>query len=90
MIYRKTFQLSDLHVDCFLRLKKSVLLYFAQEVAADHAAQLGSGWEVLHQKNLFWAVIRHKVQITRMPLSSSSSATRSPMATILYRTSEVR
>ena len=39
MIYRKEFQLSDLHVDCFLRLKPSVLLYFAQEVAADHAAE---------------------------------------------------
>lgn len=94
MIYRKTFQLSDLHVDCFLRLKKSVLLYFAQEVAADHAAQLGSGWEVLHQKNLFWAVIRHKVQITRMPLSGETitvetwplPATRVayPRATIAY------
>lgn len=94
MIYRKQFTLTDLHVDCFLRLKKSVLLYFAQEVAADHAAQLGSGWETLHEKHLFWAVIRHKVQITRLPLSGETitvetwplPATRVayPRATIAY------
>lgn len=94
MIYRKQFQVTDLHVDCFLRLKKSVLLYFAQEVATDHAVQLGTGWETLHQKHLFWAVIRHKVQITRLPLSGETitvetwplPATRAayPRATIAY------
>ena len=94
MIYRKRFSLTDLHVDCFLRLKKSVLLYLAQEVAADHAAQLGTGWEKLNQKNLFWAVIRHKVQITRLPVSGETitvetwplPATRVayPRATIAY------
>ena len=94
MIYRKTFSISDLHADCFLRLKPSVLLYFAQEVAADHAYQLGTGWETLHQKNLFWAIIRHKVQITRLPVSGETitvetwplPATRVayPRATIAY------
>lgn len=94
MIYRKQFSITDLHVDCFLRLKKSVLLYFAQEVAADHAAQLGTGWETLNEKHLFWAVIRHKVQITRLPVSGETitvetwplPATRVayPRATIAY------
>ena len=94
MIYKKEFQLTDLHVDCFLRLKPSVLLYFAQEVAADHAFRLGTGWETLHEKNLFWAVIRHKVQITRLPVSGETitvetwplPATRVayPRATIAY------
>ena len=94
MIYKKQFSLTDLHVDCFLRLKPSVLLYFAQEVSADHATQLGSGWETLAQKHLFWAVIRHKVQITRLPVSGQTitvetwplPATRVayPRATIAY------
>ena len=94
MIYKKQFTLTDLHVDCFLRLKPSVLLYFAQEVSADHAAQLGSSWETLAEKNLFWAIIRHKVQITRLPLSGETitvetwplPATRVayPRATIAY------
>ena len=65
--YRESFTLSDLHLDCHRRLKPSVLLYFVQEVSGKHAAMLGSDWETLADKNLFWAIIRHKVQITRMP-----------------------
>jgi len=65
--YKQTFTVTDLHVDRFGRLMPSVLLYFAQEVAGKHAAMLGAGWEALSQKNLFWAVIRHAVQITRLP-----------------------
>ena len=65
--YRESFTLSDLHLDCHRRLKPSVLLYFVQEVSSKHAAMLGSDWETLADKNLFWAIIRHKVQITRMP-----------------------
>ena len=72
MIYQKQFQITDLHLDCFQRIKPSVLLYFAQEVATDHAAQLGTDWETLAQKHLFWAVIRHKVQITRLPQSGET------------------
>ena len=67
MIYSKDFELTDLHVDCHRRLKSSVLLYLVQEVSTDHAVMLGSGWESLHSKHLFWAVIRQKVQITRLP-----------------------
>lgn len=66
-VYRQSFTLSDLHLDCFRRVKPSVLLYFVQEVSANHAAALGSDWETLAQKNLFWAIIRHKLQITRLP-----------------------
>ena len=66
-LYRKAFTLTDLHLDCYRRLKPSVLLYFAQEVSGNHAAMLGTDWETLAQKNLFWAIIRHKVQITRLP-----------------------
>ena len=66
-IYRQTFPISDIHLDCFRRLKPSVLLYFAQDVAGNHAALLGTDWESLNQKNLFWAIIRHRIQITRMP-----------------------
>lgn len=72
MIYRKQFEICDLHVDCHRRLKPSVLLYFAQEVATDHAAMLGTDWDTLASKNLFWAVIRHKVQITRLPMAGET------------------
>lgn len=67
-LYKQQFTVSDIHLDRFGRLKPSVLLYFAQEVAGAHAALLGAGWEALSQKNLFWAVIRHRVQVTRLPV----------------------
>lgn len=72
MIYRKQFTITDLHVDCFCRLKPSVLLYFAQEVATDHAAMLGTDWNTLNARHMFWAVIRQKVQISRLPMSGET------------------
>ena len=72
MIYRKEFTVTDLHLDRFQRLKPSVLLYLVQEVATDHAAMLGTDWNTLAGKNLFWAVIRHKIQITRLPESGET------------------
>ena len=66
-VYRQTVTLSDIHLDCFRRLKPSVLLYLIQEVAGNHAALLGNSWETLAKKNLFWALIRHKIQISRLP-----------------------
>jgi len=65
--YKQSFTVSDIHLDCFRRLKPSVLLYLAQEVAGNHAALLGTDWETLDEKGLFWAIIRHRVQITRLP-----------------------
>lgn len=66
-IYTQTFTLEDIHLDCFGRVKPSVILYFAQEVAGGHCNRLGLDWEKLAGKGLFWAAIRHKVQITRLP-----------------------
>lgn len=66
--YKQTFTLSDLHVDCFGRLKPSTILFFAQEAASQHCELLRLDWDTLSQKNLFWAVTRHRVQITRLPV----------------------
>ena len=65
--FRQSFTLTDLHVDRYRRLKPSVLLYFTQEVSGYHAALLGADWETLAEKKLFWAIIRHRVEITRLP-----------------------
>lgn len=81
-IYRQTFTISDIHLDCFGRVKPAVLLYFAQEAAGKHAALLGTDWETLNKKNLFWAIIRHRVQITRLPESGETITLETwPMAT---------
>ncbi len=71
-IYRKYITLTDLHIDCHLRLKPSALLYLVQEMAAEHALALGTGWDALAQKQLFWALIRHKIQITRLPIAGET------------------
>lgn len=67
LLYRQTFPISAIHTDCYGRAKPSVLLYFAQEIAGEHCLQLGTDWDTLQKKNLFWALIRTKVQITRLP-----------------------
>lgn len=67
-IYRKEFIIDPIFTDRYLRLKPSSLLYFAQEAAADHCLLLEADWDTLNKKHLFWAVIRHKVQITRLPV----------------------
>ena len=53
--------------DCFGNLKLSTLLYYAQEVAGNHSELLGADYDSLATRRLFWAVTRHRVQITRLP-----------------------
>ena len=67
MIYRQKYEISPICVDCYGRVKPSVLLYFAQEIAGEHCLQLGTDWDSLNRLGLFWALIRTKVEITRLP-----------------------
>ena len=66
-IYKRTYTLDDMHVDCYGRAKPSVLLFFAQETAGDHCTQLALDHSVLEKRNLFWAVIRNRTEIVRLP-----------------------
>ncbi len=93
-VYQQSFPLEDIHLDRFGRLKLSVLLYFVQEISGRHAASLGSEWDTLAEKNLFWAIIRHRIQITRMPAAGETlhlqtwpmptTHTAYPRATVAY------
>ena len=65
--YVQHFKINDMVVDRFGRLKPSMLLLMAQSVATQHGEQLSVGYDILSRKRMFWAVIRHRVQITRMP-----------------------
>lgn len=67
-IYTDHFQITDIAVDCYGRLKPSMILFFAQEIAGRHCVQLEVDYDTLEKKRLFWAVTRHKVQITRLPI----------------------
>ena len=70
--YQHNYLVTDAHVDCFGRLKPSMLLFFCQDVAGYHCLQLGTDYDTLAEKNLFWAIIRQKVQITRLPRSGET------------------
>lgn len=67
-IYRQNFTLDDMCVDCFGRIKLSAILYYAQEVAGHHSELLGTDYDTLAARRLFWAVTRHRVQISRLPV----------------------
>ena len=67
-IYTQEFTISDVLVDCYGRLKNSMILYLAQEVAGQHFTELAMDYDALAQRRLFWAVTRHRVQVTRMPV----------------------
>ena len=93
-IYVKEIEVSPVAVDQFGRLKASRLLAYLQEVAGDHSTILGTDQKSLTDKNLFWAVIRHRVQITRLPGSGEklrietwpmpTTRTAYPRSTIAY------
>ena len=66
-IYQQDFTITDVYVDCYGRLLPSRILYLMQEVAGQHFAQLAMDYDSLAQRRMFWAVTRHKVQVTRLP-----------------------
>ena len=66
-IYIDQFTVSDLQCDRFGRLKASAILWFVQEIAGRHCLLLQADWDTLAKKGMFWAIIRHRVQVTRLP-----------------------
>jgi len=66
-IYKQTFLIDDMAVDCYGRLKLSSLLFFTQEVSGKHSNLLGADYDTLALRRLFWAVTRHRVLISRIP-----------------------
>lgn len=71
-IYRQKFHIEPTAVDCFGRLKPSMMLLYAQEVAGHHSDLLSLSYDALAAKGLFWAVIRNRVQVTRLPMAGET------------------
>jgi len=81
-IYEMQFTLSHIHTDCFGYAKPSVLLYMAQEAAGAPCTFLNVDREHLSGKQLFWAVTRTRVQVTRLPRLGETVTVRTwPMPT---------
>jgi len=66
-IFQKNFEITDLYVDRYDRLMPSKILYFAQEIAGMHCTELALDYNTLAAQRLFWAVTRHRVQVSRLP-----------------------
>lgn len=54
------------------KLKLSALLHYAQEAAGGHCEILGFDWNTMASKGLFWAVLRHRIVIHRLPGSGET------------------
>jgi len=93
-IYRKQLKIGDTQVNAFDRLKNSQLLAILQEAAGEHGAQLGVDKDTLKEKELFWALIRYRIAVTRLPRSGETvtvetwpmptTRTAYPRATAVY------
>lgn len=66
--YQQEFQINDNSVDRYGRLKPSMILFFAQEVAGKHFSQIAMDYDALAARGMFWAIVRQRVQITRLPM----------------------
>lgn len=71
-IHSVNYTIEPIHLDRFGRVKPSVYLYFAQEAAEDHCHILGTDWDTLAKRGLFWAVIRQKIEILRQPVAGQT------------------
>ena len=66
-LYVQNFEVTDIAVDRYGRMKPSMILFIAQEVAGRHCNILSVDYDTLARQRMFWAVTRHRVQITRLP-----------------------
>ena len=66
-IYSQNYKIEDAFVDRFGRLKPSAILLLVQEAAGHHSELLQVGYDSLSRRKLFWAISRHRVQISRLP-----------------------
>ena len=71
-IYTQEFHINDAAVDCCGRLKPSMILFYAQEVAGRHFERLAMDYDALAKRGMFWAITRCRVQITRLPRSGET------------------
>ena len=67
MIYKKEWTVRHTDVDCWGRLKPSALLLYIQHTAGEHSDALSYTYDGMAARGIFWAVIRHKIEINRLP-----------------------
>ncbi len=68
-VFTQNYEIKDNMVDCQGYLKPSQILFIAQDMGGRHCRELALSYDEMAAKGLFWAVSRHRVQITRLPKS---------------------
>ena len=71
-VYTQTYEIKDNMVDCQGCLKPSQILFIAQDMGGRHCRELTLSYDDMASRGLFWAVSRHRVQITRLPKSGET------------------
>lgn len=67
LLFQQAVTVGTEDVNEYGKLKLSSLLRYAQEAAGGHCEILGFDWDTMAAKGLFWAVLRHRVEICRLP-----------------------
>ena len=81
-VYTTRYFVSTLHSDCFGQCKPSALLRFAQDAAGEHCVLLGTDWNSMAKHRYFWAVVRQRMEITRLPKDGETVTVKTwPMPT---------
>ena len=70
--FTKEYTIGPGDVDRYLKLKPSRLLLYIQQISGLHSDALGYTYEGMAEQGIFWAVIRHRVEVTRMPLEKET------------------
>ena len=70
--YRKEFQIRPTETDRYGRLKPSAMLLYIQQTAGEHSDSFDLTYDALAQRGIFWAVIRHRIQIIRLPVENET------------------
>lgn len=66
--YRKEYNVYATEVDRYGRLKPSAMLLYIQNISGLHCDSYSLTYEELASRGIFWAVIRHRVEINRLPM----------------------
>ena len=66
-VYTNQYPVTSLHTDCFGQCRPSFLLRMSQDAAEEQCHLLGTDRAALNKKNYFWAIIRQRMEITRLP-----------------------
>lgn len=67
MVFQQDVTVQAGDVNEYGSMKLSAVLHYIQEVSGGHSDRLGFSWNALAEKGLFWAVLRHRVVIHRLP-----------------------